>query len=234
MKQKEKYTLEELYDNLEITLTELSKRSDMSHGTLTRIRNGVPARRSTVNKLLRVFSEIYRIELSVDNVEGIALEEKGKHEKPTKPIAQAVEKPVISTPTIDDSSQQEVAQKQPTIAKRRTWKQPPKKSDLPEGCIVYSDFAKQHGLPPTTFRDHIKIGLGPKGALIHGPGIPEDGSVLVKDYVRTESRPKPGREKETELYLTSDQQRAALAFWRRHDVAFTECDNPDCPCHKGE
>ena len=74
MQRKEKYTLEELYDKLPIPLTELSKRSGKSHGTLTRIRDGEPARKSTINRLLMVFSEIYGLELSTDNVTGFTLE----------------------------------------------------------------------------------------------------------------------------------------------------------------
>jgi hypothetical protein len=75
-------------------------------------------------------------------------------------------------------------------------------------------------------------GLG-KG-LIHGPDVPEDGSVLVRDYVRFEERPKRVRKDgtiEMERYLTSDQQAAAIEFWKRHDVNFTECDQTSCSCH---
>jgi len=225
MKQKESYTLEELYDNLEITLTELSKQSGFSHGTLTRIRDKVPARRSTVNKLLRVFSQIYGIELSISNVEGIALEEKGKHEKPIKVIDESVPVPPVSTPTIPAISQPEDARIRNVGAKGRTWKQPKKKEDyLPEGCILYSDFAKSHGLPPTTFRDHMFNGLGPGLIGESTDTIPE------RDRVKYEERKKPGRPKEKERYLTAAQQKSALEFWKRHDVDFSECDNPECPC----
>src|SRR6266480_6188324 len=147
MKQKESYELEELYDNLDLTLTELSKQSGLSHGTLTRIRDGVPARRSTVNKLLKVFSSIYGVELSIDNVKGIALEAKGKHEKEIKP-------PVLPTP-IDKTAQPVKPQNRTTEPKKK--KQP----NLPEGAILAIDFARNHGLPLTTFRDHMLIGLGP-------------------------------------------------------------------------
>jgi hypothetical protein len=73
---KEMYTLEELYDKLEIPLTELSRRSHISDVTLAKIRDGSSARRSTVNTLLRAFSEIYGIKLSLDNVTGFIIRDK--------------------------------------------------------------------------------------------------------------------------------------------------------------
>jgi hypothetical protein len=97
---------------------------------------------------------------------------------------------------------------------------------LPDGCILATDFATRHGVKRETFRDHMNIGLGP--GFIHGPDIPLDGSVQVKDYVKSEERikrtrfDKNGKEViEREHYLTPEQQTAALAFWRRHSVEFT-------------
>lgn len=78
MKQKDQYTLYELFDSLPIPITELSKLSGKSHGTLTRIRDGLPARKDTINKLLLVLSDIYKLDLSADNVTGIVLEERQK------------------------------------------------------------------------------------------------------------------------------------------------------------
>ena len=104
---------------------------------------------------------------------------------------------------------------------------------LPDGCILASKFAEVHGVKRPTFIDHMNIGLGP--GLIHGPDVPEDGTVLVKDWVRFEERNKRVRSDgtiEKERYLTSDQQAAALDFWRRHGVRFSQCDRPDCPCHQ--
>jgi excisionase family DNA binding protein len=79
-----------------------------------------------------------------------------------------------------------------------------KQKDLPPGCILVTDFARHYGVNPITFRDHILIGLG-KGE---------------KEKVKAEERPKPGREKEIERYLTPDQQIAALDFWERHNVPY--------------
>jgi len=85
--------------------------------------------------------------------------------------------------------------------------------DLPSGCILARDFARMHGVAPETFRDHIMKGIG--------------RGLEGKDKVEVSERPKPGREKETERYLTPDQQEQARAFWRRHDIAFTRPDETE-------
>lgn len=78
--------------------------------------------------------------------------------------------------------------------------------ELPEGCILARHFAEMYSVAPMTFRDHYMKGLGPKRQ--------------EKEKVAVSSRPKPGREKEIEYYLTPDQQVAALAFWKRHGVQY--------------
>lgn len=81
-----------------------------------------------------------------------------------------------------------------------------KEKDLPPGCILARDFARLYGVKPETFRDHITIGIG--------KGLPPE----QKDRVVASERPKAGREKEIERYLTPDQQKSALAFWSRHGI----------------
>lgn len=81
-------------------------------------------------------------------------------------------------------------------------------ADLPNGCILARDFARLHGVKPETFRDHITIGLG--------RGLPPE----QKDRVEVSERPKAGREKEVERFLTADQQEAALVFWARHGIVY--------------
>jgi hypothetical protein len=76
MEQKDRYSLGELFDNLEITFTELSERSKISDVTLGRVRNGQSVRRTTINILLRTFSEIYGIKLNLRNVDGIIIQGK--------------------------------------------------------------------------------------------------------------------------------------------------------------
>jgi len=74
---------------------------------------------------------------------------------------------------------------------------------LPDGAILARDFAKQHGVNPSTFRDHYTKGLR--------------GEVLT-----ISGRPKPNREHETEYYLLPDEQELARNFWRRNGVPFNE------------
>lgn len=71
MEDKDTYTLQELYDELPMTLTDLGQRAGLSEVTVARIRDGKPARRSTINRLLRIMSDIYERPLSLRNVSGI-------------------------------------------------------------------------------------------------------------------------------------------------------------------
>jgi hypothetical protein len=179
-------------------MTELSKLSGKSHGTLIRIRNGEPARRSTINKLLIVLSEVYKLELSLDNVTEIVLEE--RQEKATEKAKKPKAKPAKVIPE--------------KIPKRTYTRK--KDTGLPEGCISATDFANKHGIAPTTFRDHMLIGLGP-GTI---PGEQGDPMLPVKEQLDYSERDKPGRKGERERYLTPEQQQKTLEFWIRHGVAF--------------
>jgi hypothetical protein len=212
VKQKDQYTLRELFDGLPIPLTDLSKLSGKSHGTLTRIRDGEPARRSTINKLLIVLSEVYGLDLSTDNVKGIVIEDRQQK------AAEKAEKP----PVLPSVQSAKVVTEKP---QKRTYKG--RDTGLPHGCILALDFARNHDVKRETFRDHMVNGLGPGLIGTSTNTIPE------RDHVAHETRPKPGREKETERYLTEQQQHAAIAFWKRHDVTFAECDQTECPCHSG-
>ena len=70
MEEKSRYTLRELLNNLPISLAELARRSKVNEVTIARIRDGESvALRSTANKLLRVFSEVYDRTLTLDNVD---------------------------------------------------------------------------------------------------------------------------------------------------------------------
>ena len=130
----------------------------------------------------------------------------------------------------DTMPQKEVAQNRPTIEKKAYHRK--KETGLPEGALPATEFGLAHGVKRETFRDHMNNGLGP--GLIHGPYVPEDGSVLIKDWVHYEERNKRVRKDgtiEKARYLTRQQQQAALDFWKRHDVAFTECHDTRCWCH---
>lgn len=59
LEEKEIYDIRDLFDNLDISIRELSKVSKINEVTLARIRDGKPAYPSTVNKLLNTFARIY-------------------------------------------------------------------------------------------------------------------------------------------------------------------------------
>jgi transcriptional regulator with XRE-family HTH domain len=227
MKQKDQYTFEELCTDLTISVSEFCRRAGVTEGTLARLRQGFSARRVTANKLLNAFSQFYGLELSFDNVTGLKLEDKkairrqivehqGLTEKAeTPPVSPA---PVPTPRAVTDQAQ------------KRAYKS--RDTGLPDGCILALDFARNHDVKRETFRDHMMIGLGE--GLIHGPDIPEDTPVGIKDWVRYEERNKRVRKDgtiERERYLTADQQHAALAFWKRHAVAYSQCHDLGCWCH---
>lgn len=68
---KEKYDLQELYDELPITLVALGQIAKINEVTIARIRDGKPTRRSTINRLLAAFSQVYERPFSVRNVSNI-------------------------------------------------------------------------------------------------------------------------------------------------------------------
>jgi predicted transcriptional regulator len=70
MLEKETYTVEELFKRLPISVSELARRSQVSEVTAASIRDGKTARLHTINRLLKTFSELYSVDLSVDNVSG--------------------------------------------------------------------------------------------------------------------------------------------------------------------
>jgi len=70
MSEKETYTLESLFKRLPYPFPISASKSDQrSHGS--GIRDGKTARLHTVNKLLATFSELYSIDLTIDNVSGL-------------------------------------------------------------------------------------------------------------------------------------------------------------------
>lgn len=71
LEEKETYTLQDLFEELPITLVELSRRSGINEVTLARMRDGARTRRDTVNKLLLTLSEVYGRKLTIRNVVGI-------------------------------------------------------------------------------------------------------------------------------------------------------------------
>lgn len=76
-------------------------------------------------------------------------------------------------------------------------------AEIPDGSMLFADFAEKHGVPRATFSHHIKVGI-------------------AGDRVASIKRPKPGRPEHTEYWLTPDQQVASLAYWDRHGVRYGE------------
>jgi hypothetical protein len=104
----------------------------------------------------------------------------------------------------------EKAEKQPVTRTARVDRVPQKRvteisesvpADIPDGSMLFADFAEKYGVPRATFSHHIKVGI--KG-----------------DMVASIKRAKPNRPEHTEYWLTPDQQRAALAYWDRHGVKY--------------
>jgi predicted transcriptional regulator len=81
MEDKDTYTIQELYDELTVTLTDLARQADLNEVTIARIRDGKPVRRLTINRLLRALSEIYGRPLSLRNVTGINVQVNKRVEK---------------------------------------------------------------------------------------------------------------------------------------------------------
>jgi predicted transcriptional regulator len=96
MEQKDVYTVQELYEELPVTLVELGNRANLNEVTIARIRDGKPSRRSSVNSLLLVLSDIYKRPLSLKNVIGInvqrnlRLERKQTKQQPSEESEKAV------------------------------------------------------------------------------------------------------------------------------------------------
>ena len=73
MENKDTYTLQELFENLPISISELARQSKLNEVTLARIRNGHAGRRDSVNRLLATLSKVYERPLSLRNVTGIQI-----------------------------------------------------------------------------------------------------------------------------------------------------------------
>lgn len=71
LEEKPIYTIQDLFGDLDISIIELSRVSRINEVTLARIRDGKPTRRATANKLLNVFSEVYKRPFNLRNVTGI-------------------------------------------------------------------------------------------------------------------------------------------------------------------
>jgi hypothetical protein len=75
LEEKDTYSIQELFENLDISIRELSRVSDINEVTLARIRDGKPTHKSTANKLLKTLSTIYDRPFYLRKVTGINFRE---------------------------------------------------------------------------------------------------------------------------------------------------------------
>lgn len=74
--------------------------------------------------------------------------------------------------------------------------------EYPKGTMSAQHFAIRHGVPELAFRQHIDVGI--KGECVEAVKLSR-GSLVWR-------------------YLTPEQQRAALAFWDRHNIKYQRRD----------
>lgn len=69
--QEQKTPITQLFDDLPISIRKLADELELNEVTLARVRDGLPARKPTINKILRYFSELYSEKYTLRNVSGI-------------------------------------------------------------------------------------------------------------------------------------------------------------------
>jgi len=195
---KETYTFEALCKGLEISMSAFSKKAGVDEGTVARIRKGNLVRQSTANKLLRAFSEVYGMTLTLDNVSGLTLQNIVT-DKPTKPPA-----------SIDDS--------QDRIVERNPGGQAPTDipADLPPGTIKLIDFIEEHGLLQGSVSRWMKAGI--RGEKIettkidrtNGPGVQHFFTPTQQekalDFLRRHGKLKTSQSEQGRQPVTEERQ----------------------------
>lgn len=69
--QEQKTPITQLFDDMPISIRKLADELELNEVTLARVRDGQPARKPTINKILRYFSELYGERYTLRNVSGI-------------------------------------------------------------------------------------------------------------------------------------------------------------------
>jgi hypothetical protein len=93
LEDKDVYTLRELIENLPYSLRQFGKDHNISEVTIARIRDGKPAIRSTINKLLIALSLVYGKTLTTRNVSGISIRGEVQNEGETAKQGQGSSEP---------------------------------------------------------------------------------------------------------------------------------------------
>jgi transcriptional regulator with XRE-family HTH domain len=99
LEDKEIYTLRELIESLPCSLRQFGKDSKISEVTIARIRDGKPAIRSTINRLLMALSSVYGRRFTQRNVQGILIRGEAKNAE--------------AEPKVDASTKGPMAQERP-------------------------------------------------------------------------------------------------------------------------
>lgn len=81
MQKQKQYTIQELFDDLPVSIRQLAQDVKVNEVTLARIRDGKPTRRSTANRLLMHMSKILERDVSLRNVTGINVQVNKRLEK---------------------------------------------------------------------------------------------------------------------------------------------------------
>lgn len=81
MQKQKQYTIQELFDDLPVSIRQLAQDVKVNEVTLARIRDGKPTRRSTANRLLMHISKILERDVSLRNVTGINVQVNKRQEK---------------------------------------------------------------------------------------------------------------------------------------------------------
>lgn len=148
-------------------------------------------------QLVKLARQLEEMEIRLNRVETMLarLTEEGSITTSPPPImapSASPQRPEVSPPT-------------DVKAGRRRERVASEPKDLPAGATLASAFANQHGVHFRTFGDHCRKGLG-----------------KPRELAPVSSRPKPGREGETEYYVLPGQVPDVLAYWQRHGVRFQE------------
>jgi transcriptional regulator with XRE-family HTH domain len=114
LEDKEVYTLRELIESLPYSLRQIGKDHNISEVTIARIRDGKPAIRSTINKLLSALSSVYGKTLTLHNVRGISIrgevpneEEKSKVETSTEEEQPEAASDRLASPLPEEAQRQQ-------------------------------------------------------------------------------------------------------------------------------
>lgn len=138
--------------------------------------------------------DISLLVVRIESLERKYVDLERKYAELTTSIAEKVEKQPVSQSAIVTTA---VAQKKATVPSVSL------PDNIPDGSMLFADFAAKFNVPRGTFSHHVKVGI-------------------AGDIVETFKRTKPSRQDQMEYWLTPDQQIAALAYWDRHGVKYNK------------